>query len=142
MIYDDIKSAQIAARKEKDKVKALCLTTLMGELQNKSTSTGDKSVSDDLVISTLKKFIKDINFTLSNQINDNPSLVREHLILSTILDENTPDQMSDIDIKTAMESLIGDGATNIGLIMKGMKEKYSGLYDGKSASLIAKSILK
>lgn len=141
MIYNDIKSAQIAARKAKDKVKALCLTTLMGELQTKSTGSGSKEISDELVVSTLKKFIKDIDFTIEKQKEANPDLARDKEILSKILDDNTPDQMSEDDIKIAMMGLIENGANNMGMLMKGMKEQYVGLYDGKTASMMAKNLL-
>lgn len=84
MIYSKIKQAQKEARinlkniLEKGSIEALhlkiegqSLTTLMGELENKATATGNKEVADELVVSTLKKFIKDLKFTIEkNEIQD------------------------------------------------------------------------
>jgi uncharacterized protein YqeY len=142
MIYDKIKTAQVVARKAKDKIKATCLTTLMGELQNKSTtnSDGTKVVSDELVLSTLKKFIKDINTILENKEDDN--LVVEKNILSEILTENSPKQMTEDELVIVIEDIIDGGANNMGQIMGGLKKAHNGKYDGAMASRLVKSILK
>ncbi len=61
MIFDQIKSDLTTARKERDSAKTLILSTAKGEMEAKAEIIdGQKVVSDTLVLSTIKKFIKGI----------------------------------------------------------------------------------
>lgn len=139
MIYNEIKAEQVLARKAKDKVKASCLTTLMGELQKKTIGTNIKEISDELCLSTINKFLKDINLVLEHKESD--ELKREKEILSLIVKNNTPEQMSEDELTHVIQKLINEGSDNIGKVMAGLKHNYNGLYDGGMASKIIKSIL-
>jgi uncharacterized protein YqeY len=159
MIYSKIKKAQRQARinlkntLKKDsnealllKVEAQSLTTLMGELENKSTSKGQKEVADDLVISTLKKFIKDLKFTIQqNEKNDLTKIATDPFkielnLLNKILIENGPQQMSEGELSSLIHSIVKNGAGNMGAVMGALKKDYNGCYDGTSAAKIAKGL--
>ena len=61
----------------------------------------------------------------------------EILVLSRYL----PVPLSDDELSSAIKIMIDAGNTNVGAIMKALKEQYGGRYDGKKASELAKTLL-
>lgn len=90
------------------------------------------SIDDEFVIRKLKKDIANLKEF------SNPTADEEIQILESFL----PQQMSEEKLQTVVESIVvAADNPNMGLIMKELKDNYAGLYDGKTASKIAKEVL-
>ena len=85
----------------------------------------------------IKKFIKNLDETILANLklpNTNTALLdREKEILEVYL----PKQLSKEELTEIIKSL---NTKNMGDIMKNLKENHAGLYDGKMASEIVKSL--
>ncbi len=68
-LLDELKADQLAARKVSDRLKADLLTTLIGEATQITTEEfkrGVTEVTDEKVVATVAKFLKNTKLTLEN----------------------------------------------------------------------------
>jgi uncharacterized protein YqeY len=136
MLFENIKKNRLTARKEKNKYETSMLTTLVGELENKSKSTG-KDVSDQDVMGLIKSYIKK-NKEAIDKIKEESSkelLYKDNDFWSKFL----PSQLSEEELSSIVKE-IKDSLGNIGDLMKHLNVNYSDRYEGKMASQIFKSL--
>lgn len=137
MLYSEIKSDMLKARKAKDAGTLSILSTLAGELiANAKLVDGEKVVSDEAVISLIKKYIKGLDEMLLSNRNNEQALKEKELISKYL-----PKMYSEDELKTLIRAVIDSGADNLGKVMAYLKQNHSGNYDGKMASEIAKNML-
>ena len=128
-----IKEKQVAARKSASKEASL-LTTLLGEAVAVGKNNGNRETTDAEVVAVVKKFIKNIDETVSALISRNQdfsSFIAEKNVLETFL----PKQLSEAEL-----SNIAASRTGMPDFMKFLKENFNGQYDGKLASSVAKKV--
>lgn len=129
-LLQQIKKDQLQARKSKEALKVKLLTTLLAEAAKPGLDDGKRESTDAEVIGVIKKFIKNANETLKHC--EDQEVVFELSILETYL----PQQLDEDSLRSIIAA--NDDLTNVGQIMKFLKDNYNGLYDGKLASTIAK----
>jgi uncharacterized protein YqeY len=124
------------------------LTTLLGEAYAIGKNDGNRETTDGEVIALIKKFISNINFTLDillPKITDKAILgqINNLQIEKTWLETFLPRQISNTELAKIIETIISESEVplKMGDIMKELKAKYDGLYDGKNASVIIKELL-
>ena len=133
MLMNAIRTKQLEARKSNDVLAGL-YTTLLGEAQMIGKNDGNRETTDNEVISVVKKFIKNIDETVSaltarNQ--DASVFLKERQALEVFL----PKQLNEPQLyKLAAE------CSSMPEFMKFLKENYAGQYDGKLASSVAKGV--
>ena len=138
-LAEKIKKDQFESRKNKDAVKASLLTTLYSEVSMKGKNAG-RETSDDEAIQVIQKFLKGVNETigyLEKDLNKNEAL-EVAKVEKNILEGYLPKMASIEDIRAEISSLKSNGITNLGAIMKGLKDKFGSSLDGKLASQLAK----
>jgi len=143
-LIQQIKSAQVTARKERRTADASSLTTLIGEAEAVGKNDGNREVTDNEVVAMVKKFIKNIDDVLAVVNPDTEAYQtyqNEKALLSTFL----PKQLSEDELRTAMQGLIAAhgiaGPKGMGVLMKELKAAHEGTYDGSLASKLAKELL-
>jgi len=142
-ILKDIKSAQLSARKEKNRFKAGILTALISEVSIIGKNQGIDETKDEDSLKVITKFKKGINDTillLKDKITY-PEKMKELKDELEIYESFLPKQLSEDELKENIEKIIKNGSTNIGQIMGSLKKSYGGTYDGKIASNIIKSLI-
>lgn len=152
-LLDSIKKDQLEARKAKNAVKASLLTTLLGEVQIVGKNDGNRETTDVETISIIRKFIKNINETLTHLSKQTESPFQSELgemkdkftQEKEILEVYLPQQMSEgqllkvLSLQIAEGNLI-QGASFKGQAMKYLKDNFAGTYDGKQASILIDSL--
>lgn len=140
-IIDNIKKDQLSARKSKNTVESTLLTTLLAESVIVGKNQG-RETTDQETVAVIKKFVKNINEYISAvKGNDNETLNKLKTELD-ILSRYLPPQLTEDEMSVIVSNLISDDPTlNVGSIMKVMKERYDGRYDGKTLSSVAKALL-
>lgn len=137
MLYSEIKSDMFQARKAKDAGTLSILSTLAGELiANAKLVDGEKVVSDEAVITLIKKYVKGLDELLLTS-PDNETALREKELISKYL----PKMYSEEELRTLILAIVDSGADNLGKVMAYLKQNHAGNYDGKLASTIAKEVL-
>lgn len=148
-LLEQIKADQLAARKDRDALRALLLTTLIGEATAIGKNAGNREVTDAEVVALMKKFDKGIVESIAalggNISNDDGSADRYVNLLKeqSILQHYMPQQMDEQVLTLAVRMIIneiGVGAT-MGQVMTELKTRLAGQYDGKMASAVVKACL-
>ena len=148
-LVEKIKTDSLEARKAKDSLRATLLTTLYSEVVNVGKNNGNRDTTDAEAIAVVKKFLKGVEETI-NALKDPmtaelaaryDTAQAEKLVLETYL----PKQLSEAELKVAIADLIGalpeKNPKQMGVLMKQMKERYEGQYDGQLASKLIKEAL-
>lgn len=130
MLKEKIVKDRMLALKEKNMIKRTALSSLLGELDNKS-----KNPTDAEVVSTIKKMIEN-NKTINCE-NEN-----------VYLEPYLPSMLSNVDLELHISGFIAKLKTEGEVSMRNMKDvmnylssNFPGQYDGKQASIIAKNLL-
>lgn len=155
-LLDELKVDQLAARKVSDRLKADLLTTLIGESTQITTEEfkrGVTEVTDEKVVATVAKFLKNTKLTLENLAVERTRLVEADGDVSKV-DERTkaaetelailssygPKQMTETQLREAINDFRAQNPdANIGAIMAHLKANFGGQYDGKAASALARA---
>lgn len=134
MLIEKIRKDMQQAKIAKETVKANLLSTLYAEIFTQSKSGREMTEDDEMKI--IRKFIKNADETLSFQVTDEvkAKLNEEKTILSSYL----PAQLSKEEIENIVSALVAEGK-GMKEIMPFFKEKYNGLYDGKTVSEAVKA---
>jgi uncharacterized protein YqeY len=138
-----IKADQLAARKAKNTVATNVLTTLIGEAvaigKNENRETTDAEI-----VATVKKFIKNIDEVL--KVIDSESTGYHNAVTEkAILADYLPHQLSSLELSSVIGGIIAEieasGPKDMGRVMKVLKLRYDGQYDGGVASGLIKITL-
>lgn len=139
-----IKSDQLAARKNREALKASLLTTLLGEAQVIGKNDGNRESTDAEVTAVVKKFIKNLGDVLS-ATEQQSSAHQKALMEKSILEAYLPTQLTGDALLCIIQDIISEIGNNskssMGTIMAKLKSEFDGRYDGKEASNMVKGIL-
>ncbi len=128
MLYNKIKTDRIAHLKSGDKAAATTLVTLLGELSRLDS----KEPPDAQVIGVIQKMLKGIEDM--QKVRPSEELTQEAAILKAYL----PQMLSEDELKIIISEARANGTTNMGELMKHLKDHYAGRYDGKLAAGLCK----
>lgn len=147
-LFEQIKQDQLAARKDRDALRALLLTTLIGEATAIGKNDGNREVTDAEVVALMKKFDKGIVESIAalgdvsndkNNANRYVNLLKEQSILQHYLPKQMDEHLLTLAVRMIINEL-GAGA-NMGQVMAELKKRHAGQYDGKMASAVVKACL-
>ena len=137
-IYDNLYEEMKSAMKAKDQNKVLLLRGLIANIKNATINAG-KEITDEVVLSCIKKNIKELDqsiesFLKANRDNEVASLNVDKAYLQQFM----PKQMSEDELIAIVETSIKEiGATSkkdMGKVMKDVMSKTKGQVDGKVVS--------
>lgn len=107
-----INADYMSAFKSKNVVAKNLLSVIKGEIQTTEKNIGVETLSDEDVIKILNKTLKSLKETQSKLESDQTA---EELF---IVESYLPKQMSTEEITTKVKSLISEGASSMGEVMK------------------------
>jgi uncharacterized protein YqeY len=137
-LLSTIKADALTARKARQHKTAATLTTLIGELETQAKNTGHEP-TDAEVVAAVKKTVKNIDESLkvlAGRADDRElDLEYEKHVLLRYL----PQQLDEAALGALIDQLVQNGAKSVGEIMKLLKERAGGQYDGAMASTLVKA---
>lgn len=143
MLFDKLKSDRILAMKAKDSSKNALLSTLVGEIENIAKSGKNVvAITDDVVIATTKKFIKNIEQTIEllNKANENTDKEMVELkILSVYMPKGLSEDETVVIVTEAISNLGITSIKDTGKLMGFMKKNYGARVDMAFVSNLLKS---
>lgn len=144
-IIDDIRTASFIARKNRS-YNAASLTTLLSEAMMIGKNAG-RETDDAETIAVIKKFIKNIDETLKvgTFAHSDPravNLINEKSLYASFL----PKQLDEAEIRAILLDILKVNGFDVstkpmGEMLKILKFKYEGRYDGATAARLAKEIV-
>jgi uncharacterized protein YqeY len=142
-ILEQIKSAQLNARRVRDHEATSLLTTLLGDAAMVGKNNGNRDSTDSEVIAVIKKFINNAEETL--KLISDEHQINKYRAEIAILKKFLPTQLDETELSNVISALIVENNfTNIkdmGKLMKVLKEKHDGTYNGSVASELVKQKL-
>jgi len=141
---EKLKENMKTAMKAKDKVRLETVRSILSAIQYEEMQKGVEDLPPDAILAILQREVKKRNEELDYAKQANREDLKEKLRQETaIIEEFLPQQLSSEELeKVILEELKSNPDFNMGLLMKSLKEKYAGQYDGKLASELAKKHAK
>ena len=140
-----IQNDLVSAMKTKDSVRLASVRAIKTAITMAKTSPGaPQELTDGDIQKIIQKLVKQRKDSADQySAAGRPELADNELAEMAIMEEYLPKQMTEEEIRKVIMGLMvrSDVQYNMGLVMKYFKENYSGQYDGKMVSIIAKEIL-
>ena len=149
MIRDDIKAAQVAAMKAKDKDRTAATRMILAKIKDRDIElrTSDKTPEDDtMVTDVLQKMAKQRRESITMyEDGGRTELAEAEKYELAVIDEFLPAQMNEADTKAAIEAIkseIGaDSLKDMGKVMAELKSRHGAELDMSKASTMVKESL-
>lgn len=146
MLEQRIQTDLMSAMKEKNDTRVAALRSIKTAIQNEKTSGKFHELTDADVIGIIQKLSKQRKEAADIYVDAGRNeLAEKELAEKVFIDEYLPKMMSNDELAEKISEIVAElGADSIkqmGLVMKSLKERYSGQYDPGAASAIVKSKL-
>jgi uncharacterized protein YqeY len=137
-LLQTIKDDFLAARKARESSTAAFLSALIGTIESAAiTAEGRVELTEQHVVTVLKSYLKK-NAELLAIENLPENAIKMVEFEKGIIEKYLPTQLTEEKIREIFTEL---DESNLGLMMKHLKDNFAGLYDGTLASKIAKEFL-
>ena len=129
------------ARKQRDKVRTLVLSTVLSELKNREIDSRVE-LDDDGALQVISKAIKQRQ-DASEQMRDagRPELADREDGQVEILKAYLPQQLSEEEVRDAVREIVSGRASQMGTVMGQLMPRIRGRFDGKEANRIVREEL-
>ncbi len=136
-LQDDLKGA----RKGRDKLRTLVLSTTLSDIRNHEIEVGEE-VGDEEALSVIGKAVK----RRKDAADQMRAGGREELALkeeaeAKMLSEYLPEGMSEEEVRTIVREIVGKGLQDMGPVMGQLMPRIKGRFDGKEANRIVREVL-
>lgn len=130
-----------AARKDRDKLRTLVLSTVLSEVRNKEIDLREE-LDDDAVVQVVSRGIKQRK-DASEQMRaaGRDELADQEDAQAAVLQEYLPEGMSEDEVRQIVQEIVASGATEIGPLMGRLMPRIRGRFDGKEANRIVREVL-
>lgn len=142
-LKDKLQSAMKEAMKAHEKVRLETIRGMLSAIQYERMQKNVEALADADCVTVLQREVKkrreSLDFAEKAGRQELADRAREEI---AVIEKFLPQQMSSNELETILTAMKKENAAlNMGMAMKLLKEKYSGKYDSKMASEIAKRLL-
>jgi len=129
------------ARKARDKLRTLVLSTTLSELRNREIEMGGTATDGDVmaVISHAVKKRKDAAEQM--RAGGRPELADKEEAEAEILSAYLPEGLSEEEVRAMVREILDDGPRELGPVMGRLMPRLKGRFDGKEANRIVREEL-
>ena len=129
------------ARKERDRLRTLVLSTLLSDLRNKEIQLGDE-LDDDGALQVVSRGIKQRRDASEQMRGANrDELADREDAEAEVLAEYLPEGMSEDEVRAIVREIIASGVDQLGPLMGQVMPKIRGRFDGKEANRVVREEL-
>ncbi|HET9985370.1 MAG TPA: GatB/YqeY domain-containing protein [Longimicrobiales bacterium] len=129
------------ARRSRDKLRTLVLTTTISDVRNKEIDVGHE-LSDDEVVGVLTTAIKRRREAAEQmRAGGRTELAEKEEAEATILAAYLPAGLSEDDVREMIREAIAGGASSIGAVMGQIAPRIKGRFEGREANRLAREAL-
>lgn len=139
---EQLQSAVKEAMKAKNKVVVETLRSVLTAIQYEEIEKKVEPLPNDGILAIMQRELKkrreEIEFA---EKANRPELKEKFLLEIAAIEKFLPQQLSASEIENILNQIkASTPGANMGMAMKGLKEKFAGQYDSKAASEIAKRV--
>lgn len=130
-----------AARRERDKLRTLVLTTTLSELKNREIEAGREATDED-VLEVIAKAIKKRR-EAAEQIRaaGRTELADREEQEAALLQVYMPPSLGEDEVRALVREIVAGGASGIGPVMSQLVPRIKGRYDTRDANRIVREVL-
>ncbi len=129
------------ARKDRDKLRTLVLSTTLSELRNREIDAGTEA-DDQEVISVLTKAVKSRKEAADQMRSGGRSeLAEKEEAEAEILSAYLPEGLSEEEVREMVREILAEGPRELGPVMGRLMPRLEGRFDGKEANRIVREEL-
>lgn len=130
-----------SARKDRDKLRTLVLSTLLSEVRNREIDSRTE-LDDDGVVQVVSKAIKQRR-DASEQMRaaGRGELADKEDAQAEVLSSYLPEGLTEDDVRAIVREIIGSGVSEMGPLMGQVMPRIRGRFDGKEANRIVREEL-
>ena len=140
-LQDEIRDALNQARKSRNRLRTVVLSTTLSEIRNREIRAG-RPAGDDVVLEVIARGIKQRqDSVVQMRSGDREELALKEEEEARILSEFLPPQMDEDQVRALIRELVSQGATEMGPIMGKLMPWIRGRFDGKRANQIVREEL-
>ncbi len=142
----ELRKANMQAMKDHDTVKKGVLSLVISSIALAEKEDG-KTLTREEELTFIQKELKQTRESLTETPADRTDLIKETKKKIEILESYLPRQLTEEEIKTAIESILTEKGLepvkkSQGVVMKEIMAKYKGQTDGKTVNKVLSTILK
>jgi uncharacterized protein YqeY len=136
-----IQSDLNAARKERDKLRTLVLSTILADMKYREIEE-IREGDDDMMVQVISKGIKQRKDAAEQmRAGGREELAANEDAQIAVLAVYLPESLTEADVRGMVREAIAAGATQVGPVMGILMPKIRGRFDGKEANRIAREEL-
>ena len=141
-LKEKIRSQLNDARKERDKLRTVLLTTILSDIRNREIELGHEA-SDADVIEIVNRGIKRRK-EASEQMRagGRTELAEKEEQEAALLSAYLPAQMGELEVRALIRQAREEGAQTVGAVMGKIAPRIKGRFDGKEANRLVQEELK
>ena len=141
-LKDKIRDDLNAARRERDKLRTMLLTTTISEIRNKEIEL-KHDLSDGEVVDVIQKAIKRRKEAAEQmRAGARGELADKEEAEAQQLSAYLPPQMGEAEVRALVSEAIAGGANTMGAVMGRIAPRIKGVFDGREANRIVKEALE
>ena len=136
-----LRSDLTSARKDRDKLRTLVLSTILADVHNREIELGAE-LTDDQTVKVLSRGIKQRKDAASQmRAAGRDELASEEEAQLTVLSEYLPEGMSEDEVRALVRAAIEEGVDQMGMLMGRIMPQIGGRFDGKEVNRIVREEL-
>lgn len=143
MLIEQIREQSLQARRAKDTVRATLLVTLYAEAARVGKDAGNRDTTDEEAQRVVRKFLKGVEESLA-VLKDEPArqvALAEKAILESLLPQRVTGEQLQAVVQDIVAALPEKSPKQMGAVMRTLKERLAGAYDGAEATTLVKQAL-
>lgn len=130
------------ARKAREKVRTLVLSTTLSELRNKEIDLGREATDDDVQQVVTKAIKQRKDAAEQMRAGGRPELAEKEESEAEVLQSYLPEQLSPDQVRALIREIVDGGTTAMGAVMGQLIPRIRGRFDGKEANALVREILE
>lgn len=129
------------ARKARDKVRTVCISTTLSEIRNREIDTGEEA-SDEDVLAVLTKAIKQRRDSAEQmRAGGREELAVKEEAEAELLGVYLPEPLTPDQVRQIIRDIVDGGAPHMGAVMGQLMPRIRGRFDGKEANALVREVM-
>jgi uncharacterized protein YqeY len=129
------------ARKSRDKLRTLVLSTTLAELHNREIELGIDAEDDEVEAVVGRAIKKRKEAATQMEAGGRPELAEKERIEAGILAVYLPEGFTEDQVRAIVEEVVSGGASQFGEVMGQVMARIRGRFDGKEANRLVREVL-
>jgi len=140
-LKERLRTEMNAARRERDKLRTVLLTTTLSELKNREIELGREAGDEDVLDVIAKGIKKRREAAEQMRAGGRVELAEREEREAALLQEYLPPSLSESEVRTMIEEIVAGGAGAVGPVMGQLAPRIKGRFDAREANRIVREVL-